>query len=790
MFSHFLKIALRNLNKQRTYSFINIAGLALGMACSVLILLWVNDELSYDKYHENIDNLYRVEENQFYTEGIFHVNVTPYPSAPVWKSDIPEIENTARYTFPQETLFKYKDNSFIETDLHFIDPEYFEMFTVEILQGNINTFNENLYSIILTKDIADKFFGEENPISKTISVNNEYDVTVAAVIQNIPSNSTDQFTLAMPFKLQEKHGRWNRHWGSNSIRTYVQLVPGSSIEEVNKKMTEIVHKNVETKTQFMLFPYKDIHLHSYGGFEKNMGRVLSLYIFGVIAVFVLLIACINFMNLSTAKSANRAKEIGMRKVIGANRIGIIRQFLGESILMSFLGLAFALLIVAVLLNPFNQITGKEISFSIFANLDLIVGLIIIAFLTGLIAGTYPALFLSRFIPVKVLKGDLKSGTKGSFFRRVLVVSQFTISIVLIVSTLIVFKQLEYMRNKSLGFDKEQVLYINLRGELRSRYETVKNALENTPGVISTSGVQSEPGFVYSNSGGADWDGKDPEMSVLVSHTAVDFNYIGTMKMEMVEGRTFSKEYSGDLLSDSSETGNFIINEELARIMGGGSMVGKRLDFWGINGTVVGVMKNFHFQKINNKIDPLAFFVYKPYMRNIVIRISPENIPRTVNAIEEKWSSVVPDNPFDFKFLDDDFDELYRTEERMFDLVKYFSVLAIVIACLGLFGLASFTAEQKKKELGIRKVLGATEVNLTFLLCKEFFYLVLLSNVIALPAAFYVAEWWLQEFAYKISMPYEVFVMSGILAIAVALITVGYQALKAALSNPVESIKYE
>ncbi len=794
MFSHFLKIALRNLNKQRTYSFINIAGLAIGMACSILIMLWINDELSFDQYHEKIDNLYRVEQNQFYAEGKFHVFVTPYPSAPVWKSEIPEIVEAARTSWPTEILFRYNDNSFLEPKHYFIDPEYFDMFTVEVLQGNLNDYNKNLYSIILTEKIADKFFANENPIGKTITVNNEYDVSVVAVIKDIPANSSNRFETAIPFNLQEKHGRWSEHWGSNSIRSYVQLVPNASISEVNKKLTEVVKKNdPETTREFEVFPYKDIHLKAYGGFKDTGGRMKNLYIFGIIAAFVLLIACINFMNLSTAKSANRAKEIGMRKVIGANRNGVIRQFYGESILMAFIGLAFALVLVSILLNPFNELAGKEISFDVFMKTEFIIALFAITFFTGFIAGTYPAIFLSKFVPVKVLKGELKSGAKSSIFRRVLVVSQFAISIVLIVGTIIIFKQLDYMRNKSLGFDKEQMLSIYLRGDdLQSKYENVKNVLGNTHGVISFSGSQSEPGSINSNSGGADWDGKDPELKVLVSNTSIDFDYIETMKIEMVEGRSFSKEFGGDLLSedDSVDYGNFLINEEMARIMGGGSMVGKRLDFVGVKGTIVGVMKDFHFTKLNLAIPPLALYVYKPYNRNVILRISPENIPQTMDALEGKWAEIAPNHPFNYKFVDEEYDKLYKSEERMFDLIKYFSVLAIVIACLGLFGLSSFTAEQKKKELGIRKVLGATEANLTLMLCKEFFYLVLVSNLIAWPLAYYITTKWLQNFAYKITMPYEVFVLSGLLAIIVATLTVGYQALKAALSNPIESIKYE
>ncbi|MBN1300483.1 MAG: ABC transporter permease [Melioribacteraceae bacterium] len=788
MFIHFVKIALRNIFRQKAYSFINITGLALGMACSILILLWIDDELSYDKFHKNINNLYRVEEDQHYAEGVFHVTVTPFPSAPVFKEEIPEIVNAARFNWYGETAVKYVDKSFIEGNIVAADPSFFDMFTYDFVMGN--NFSDNLYEIILTRDIADKYFGKENPIGETITINNEFDVKIVGVIENIPNNSTYTFDMMMPFEILREHSYWSDNWGSNSIRTFVQLAPGSSITSVNEKMNIVLKReNPDTVTEFLLFPYKDLHLYSYWGYSSGSEDALYLYIFGIVAVFVVLLACINFMNLSTARSAGRAKEIGMRKVTGALRGALVRQFFGESIITAFIGMIFALVLVLLMLEPFNNITGKKISFSIFGNIEFIGVLALITLLTGILAGSYPAIFLSGFKPVKVLKGNTLQGNNTKRFRQILVVFQFSISIILIIGTVFVYMQLSYMRTKDLGFNKEQIVYVYLKGPQREKYEIIKNNLATVPGVLNITGSGHRPAQIGSNSGGAEWEGKDPEKSVLISHTSVDYDYIETLQIKMKSGRSFSREYS-DAINDSSEFGSIVINEELERLMGGGSAAGKHIKFWGADLTIVGVMNDFHFTSVETKIPPLILYVQPESSSNLIMRISPDNIPGTMDQLEKRWSEVTAGYPLNFKFLDEDFDNRYRNSERIFDLLKYFAVMAIAIACLGLFGLASYTAERKTKEIGIRKVLGAGELNLTALLCKEFFILVLISNIIAIPIAYYLIANWLENFAYRISPSWEVFILTAVIALLLALLTVGYQAIKAAVANPVESLKYE
>lgn len=788
MFQHFVKIAFRNILRQKAYSFINIVGLALGLACTLFILLWINDELSYDKFHTKIDNLYRLEEDQKFGDGVFHTSATPFPAAPVLEEEIPEITESARTEFLGEVFVQYGDKSFSERSIVAVDPAFLEMFTYPIIEGDQATPLSDINSIAITQELAEKYFGTENPIGKILNINNKYDLQVTAILEDIPSNSYYTFEALVPFEFLKKNIRWSDSWGNNSIRAFLQLVDNPDIPLVNQKMTDILKRNNEgTKTEFVLMPYKDLRLHAYSGFGKPAGRIQYIYIFAVVALFVLLIACVNFMNLSTAKSSMRAKEIGMRKAIGALRSGLVKQFYGESILMGGLGMLTALLIVALLIPAFNSITDKEIGFTQLLALEYIIGLVGITLLTGFIAGSYPALFLSSFRPITVLKNSTQKGNKGARFRQILVVFQFSISIALIVGTTVVFNQLEYMYNKDLGFNKDQVIYIPMRNELKESYELAKNELAMVNGVINITGSRDRPGRLGSNSWGSDWDGKNPEEKYLITGTSVDYDYIETLDIKMHAGRSYSKDFPGDLTIDT--TGNFIVNEVLAKLMGE-NVIGKRLDFWGVEGQVIGIVKDFHTNKLNREIAPMAMILYPPGNNFIIAKLESENINKTLEELDQAWSSVLPNFPFTYKFSDEDFAKWYEAEQRMFELLKYFAVMAIIIACLGLFGLAAYSAERRTKEIGIRKVLGASEFVLTTLLCKEFVILVAVSNLIALPLAYQLMSNWLNEFAYPIELGPFIFVLSALIAFAVAIITVSFQAIKASLANPVEALKYE
>jgi ABC-type antimicrobial peptide transport system permease subunit len=504
----------------------------------------------------------------------------------------------------------------------------------------------------------------------------------------------------------------------------------------------------------------------------------------VIAFIVLLIACINFMNLSTARSANRAKEVGLRKVVGAIKGHLIRQFYGESVVYAFIALLFAVGIVTLLLPAFSDLSGKELTWGVAGIETVLIGLLGITLFTGLVAGSYPAMFLSSFQPARVLKGSLFSGSGGSLFRRILVVVQFALSILLIIGTAVVYQQQGYIKNMRLGWDKEHLVYIPLRADTRRSYDTLKQELIQIPQILNVTGTSQLPTHIGSNSAGAQWEGKDPEFSILIGFNAVDFDFTETLKIEIVEGRSFDKQYTSD------QNQAWLVNEEVAKLMNKDSVIGEGFNFQGIDGTIVGVMKNFHYQTLKNKIEPLAFSVNPKYLNYMIVRIPPEEVSASLSLIEKTWKRVIPAYPFEYRFMDERYDRMYRTEQRIGTLLKYFAVLAVFVACLGLFGLASFMAEKRTKEIGIRKVLGASVTQIARLLCKEFFILVIVANVIAWPAAYFIMKKWLQSYAYRTDMGFFVFIGAMLLALLVAILSVSYQAIRAAMANPADSLRYE
>ena len=785
MLKNYLKVILRNIRKHKGYSFINITGLAIGMACCLLIAIWVLDELSYDKFHENAPHLYRVEEDQHYSGRMFHVRVTPYPLAPALIEEIPEIVDATRYVWTGGHLFRYGENAFFEYGIRAVDPSFFQMFDFPFIKGDKDNALDSPYSLVLDEDIAQKYFGDEDPLGRVITVNNTYEFTVSGVMKRISHNSSLRFEVAVPYSFLEKIGRTNQEFGSNSIGTYVQLSPNSTMEQVNEKIFGFIKTKVpDSVTDLMLMPFTRIHLHSYFGYEKSPGAIQYVYIFSIIALFVLLIACINFMNLSTARSANRAKEVGMRKVVGALKSHLIRQFYGESVIFAFISLVLATGVVTLILPAFSKFADKELSWSVGGIGTILIGLAAITFFTGLVAGSYPALFLSAFQPVKVIRGTNKSGAASSLFRKVLVVVQFSLSILLIIGTVVVYQQLTYMKNHRLGWDREHLVYIPLREDVRKVYDTLKTELIKDSHIMNVTATGQLPSQIGSNSGGAEWDGKDPNFSTLIGFNFVDFDFIETLKIKMKEGRSFSKEYSSD------QKTAFIINEEVAQLMGKESVVGERFSFVDKEGTIIGVMENWHYQPIRNKIEPLALTLSEEPSRIMLMRIPPGDVSKSLKAIENIWKSVVPTYPFEYYFLDENFDEMYRREESIGTLLKYFAALAVFIACLGLFGLASFTAEQRTKEVGIRKILGATVSNITMLLCREFFLLVFVSNIIAWPAAYFLMKNWLQSYAYRTSLSVFIFIAAMAIALMVAFLSVSFQAIRAATASPIDSLRYE
>jgi predicted permease len=789
MIKNFFKVALRNIKRHKATTFINITGLAIGLAASLLMLLWVQNELSFDRFNVNGRNIYRVEEDQFYSGERYHVTVTPHPSGPVWKQKIPEIKEQTRINRLQRLLFRQGDKVFFESAIVAADSGLFSMFTMPMILGDPGKALVSPHSIVLTEKLSKKYFGDENPLGRTITLENKYPYTVTGVIKNLPNNSSFTFEGIIPYQLLGELGiPVYDNWGSNSILTYVLLQNGADIASVNKKLTDIVLEVYpQTTTKFMLFPLLDIHLKSQFGYTETKGPVVAVYLFSLIALFVLLIACINFINLSTARASIRAREIGVRKVSGAERRSIIRQFMFESFLQVIISLVFAVLLICLLLKVFNNISGKQFSISDIFRFRFIVTLLTTGLIAGFISGIYPALYLSSFKPAAVLKGETVSGGNRRF-RQSLVVLQFSLSILITIVSVFMFLQLKHLQNKELGFNKENVISIPMAQNMKTKYYSLKKELLKESLIEGVTASTASPVMIGSNSGGAWWEGKDPDKNVLIGTNAIDFDYINTMKMELVSGRDFSVEYPGDKARDTS--GNFLINEEVAKIMGSGDPVGRPFRFMGLRGTVIGVLKNFYFREADKPVGPVAFVLTDTDPLSYIIVRLGGNTPEALKTVEKVWKNIIPEYPLNYTFIDQDYDNQFRSQIRLSGLLKYFTILTVIIACLGLYGLSAYSAERRTNEVGIRKVMGAGSGTIIFTMSKEFLVLVVISIIIAVPAGWFMVKKLLEDFAYRVEPDYIVFAAISAGAVIIAFLTVSFQAYRAAGTNPAEALKIE
>jgi ABC-type antimicrobial peptide transport system permease subunit len=767
----------------------NIIGLSIGLACSLLILLWVTDEFSFDRFHTNAKRIYRIEEDQYYGSGIFHVNVTPWPSGPVWKEKIPEIEQSCRLAYAGSFLLRRNDRSFYEGSIMAVDSTFFKIFSFELLSGDPENVLKEPGSIVISSEMAIKYFEGEDPVGKAIQVNNNEVFQVTGVMKKMPSNSTIILDFVIPFDYMKKTNWYSDDWGTNSINTFVMLRDNSDPGPVESKLTQIVREhNPGSTIDFKMDPFNRLHLFSYSGYgSKGSGR-LNIWIFSSIAILVLIIACINFMNLSTARSGSRAREISLRKVVGAHRKNLIHQFFGESLIMALMAMVIAFIIVLMLLGPFNHISGKNFQIKDVINSGFVFGTLFITLLTGILAGSYPAVVLSAFSPLQTLKGTLSLGSKGGLFRKVTVIIQFTLSIVLVAGMIVMFLQLRHMQKQKLGYDKENLLYMQLRGDMKKAYPMIKEELLREPVVKSITASLEGPQQISSNSGGAQWEGKSPDLNVLVSMSAVDFDYVETMGIEMKSGRTFSKAYSVDTPHDT--LASFLINEQMEKLMGMDDVVGAQLRFGSV-GPVVGVMKDFNFQSLRSKIQPLAISIWgNDYLNFMYIRINPGNLTTTMKQLEKAWKNIMPLYPFECHFVDEDFDQMYRVELRMGTLINYFSFLAVLIACIGLFGLSTYTVEQKTREVGIRKALGASSGSIFQIFTREFVQLLVISAVISFPAAWLLLSRFLRNYSYHIRLNAWIFIGSALITFIVAMLAISFQTFRAIKSNPAETLKHE
>ena len=775
MFKNYLKIALRNIKKHKIYSFINIFGLTIGIAACSLILLWVQDELSYDRYHANIDNLYKVVLN---VEGEWW-NSSNWALTPILKKDYPEIKKATRYA-GRTRLFKYKEISSYESGA-FVDKDFFDMFSYYFVKGNPKTAFPTINSVIVTEETATKFFGSEDPMGKGLNLSDGKKLTVTGIIKNVPSNSTFQFNFLAPVELfgEEKLNSW-----SVESTSYLLIKENTVIDGLKEKISGVVMKHdtrTEQKVIVSLQPYNRLHLYRLSG----TGPILYVYIFSVIAILILLIACINFMNLATARARNRAKEIGMRKVVGARKSYIIRQFFSESIILSFIALSFAVVMINLFLPVFNTFSGKQLVLDISGNLSHILGLIGITLLTGVISGSYPALVLSSFQPANVLKTSMSSGSDKSLFRKIMVVSQFTASIILIISTVVIYKQLYYIRNTNLGFNRNNTVIIPLNEPLKQNYESFKNEIKQNPKIINVTTATNIPTNI-GNINPVYWEGQTSENYKTINWVAVDYDYFDTFEMKIVEGRNFSKEFTTD-------TQNYIVNEEAKKQMGFKSAVGKMFSIWKNEGQIVGVVKNFHSRSLHNEIVPIVFTIdpnWKWSLSRIFVKIESDNISETLDYLKTTAAKYAPNYPFNYSFLDEHFDRQYRGDRQIGSIFKYFSSIALFISCLGLFGLAAFLIGQRTKEISIRRILGAPISYIILLLSKEFLVLVIIANLIAFPLAKLVIEMLLNRYVFRTDVSVWLFIAVGIFTFVITFLTIGSQTIKAAAANPVEALRYE
>jgi putative ABC transport system permease protein len=811
MIKNYLRSALRNITKHPFISFINIFGLTVGLTCCLLILAYIINERSYDKFNKNANDIYRVT-RIFYSgpnvESLHLSSIAP-PFGPLLQSAFPDIEKITRTLPNGTTALKYRDKLFNEKNAFYADQNFFSFFNTPLIRGNQQKALLEPYSIMLTEEMAKKYFGDENPIDKIILLdNNKHGFKVTGIFKAFPTNSHMHPDILMSFNTLKDTAIYGEkqlqtNYGNNAFYTYLLFPKGYNVARVESQLPDFLDKyvhlqgmpgNIKTHqaTKLTIQKLTDIHLTSHldDEIEEN-GDINRVYIFSAIALFILLIACINYMNLSTARSALRAKEIGIRKVIGAQRKEIIRQFLSESILITWMALILAAGLTALLLPLVNKLSNQALSITSLLHFPILLSVIALPFIIGLISGLYPALFMSSFVPVKVLKGMLKVRSGNISFRKVLVVIQFSISIILIVATTVVYQQLRYIQNKALGFNKDHIVTMGYVGSLTKQYDAFKaDLLKNT--AIKAIGRSSRipSGRLLDEQNASILEGGSLQpIKVDLKYITTDYGFVSVYGMQMAAGRNFSKDFSTD-------TNNYVINEAAVMALGWKTpqnALAKDMSYGGIKGKIIGVVKDFHFESLHQKIIPLLFqlpSVRNSFYNRISIKIDGNNVKSAINTIEDTWHKYLPETPFDFTFLDDKFAQLYNSEQQHGSLFTIFSCIAIFIACLGLFGLSAFTITQRVKEIGVRKVLGASVPQIVTELSKDFLKLVLIASVIALPLAWVFMSKWLLDFAFRVNISWWVLVLAGVIALIIAFVTISFQSIKAALANPVKSLRSE
>ncbi len=793
MFKNYFKTAWRNLLKNRFYSVINIAGLTIGLAIGILILLWVQDELSFDSFYHKAKDIYQV--NSYLGTGSSKQasNFSPGPIAQYAKSEVPGVVNAVRIMGSNDyAVFTYRKKVFKATKMGYTDPSIFQILDLNLLQGNLQKPFPDDQSVILTEATAKKYFGEENPIGKIIEGDQKDNFTVCGVVQSFPENSSIQFDMLFPLSIFAKEydgkGAWksmDADWGNFNFITYLELQPGTSVQSVTNRLTQINLKNDRNAKPaapdyqaYRLQPITETHLYQADGTPSGMQTVK---VFLVVSILILLIACINYVNLSTARSIVRAKEVSIRKIIGAQKMQLFFQFIIESVIFFSFSLVLAFLLVALLMPFYNQLSGKNMHLNLLHS-DVWKVVLITAAGTLLASSVYPSLLLTSFEPIKALKGKLSLGVGNTTFRKVLVTTQFVFSVMLIIGTLVIGRQLKYIREKDPGYQRDQVFSFIMRDIMHDHIEAVKTELRNTPGIVAVAAASGSNLVRNRNTtGGVDWDGKDPNNAFIVSHLGVDESFIPMMKLKLKAGTNFT--------GSKLDTAHYLLNETAVKMTGIKNPIGKRFKLQETEGTIIGIIKDFNFASLKEAIKPSVIY-YQPNGYRLYIKTTGKDAAKAIAGVNKIWKQYNPGFDFEYTFLDDDYANLYKSDQRTGTLFNIFSAIAILISCLGLFGLATYTAQIMTKEIGIRKVLGASVSSIVTLVSKDFFMLILLAIIIASPLAYFAAQKWLENFAYRINISWWMFALAGSLAIVIALITISFQAIKAAVANPVKSLRTE
>jgi len=786
MLRNFFVVLVRNFFRHRFYSLINVLGLSSGLLCTLFIYLWVNDELSKDKFHNESDKIFQVVANLEINKGeVMTWTITPGPLAENIRQNVPEVQMAVRTMNSGSLLFQYENKGFMEQGFY-ADPEFFKLFSFKIIKGKANTDSSDISTISISQKLATKLFDSADPLGKIVRVNNKSDYTVGAVFEDVGTESSIQFEYILPFEVFKRNRGSGFNWGDFDHPTYVKLIDAKQAESALKKI-DASAKKASGENGAGAFYYMQPFTENYllGEYENGKpvgGRIKYVKIFSVIAVFILLIACINFMNMSTAKAGARMKEIGIRKVVGAQRRSLIFQFIAESTLISFISIVFALVGVIIFLPFFNLLVAKQIEINFF-NIVFLGRLLVILLFTGLLAGTYPAFFLSSYEPAHVLKSSSAQRMSGVALRKGLVIFQFALTVILIASSMVIYSQLEFIRNKDVGYNRQSVLTFSMRGgEMAKSFDAFKNEALQFSGIKEVSLADNSLVQVNNQNGSVDWPGKPANSSIFFRTVVVGYDFLETMNLQLTEGRFFNKAYN--------DTGTFVISERAAQVMGLKEAVGTKIVQWGIPGRVIGVVKDFHSQSMHQAIDPIVFMFNPSWPTRVFVRFEPSQQKNAVQKLEELHKKYNPQFPFSYSFLEDDFENLYNNEKVTGTLALGFTSMAIIISGLGLLGLAAFTAEQKRKEISIRKTLGASVSGIVSMMSIDFIKLSLIATIIGCPVAYLLMERFLEGYAYHTPLKWSLFVITACSILAIALVTIIFQVTRAALANPVDALRNE